>query len=76
MQESAATKLLNNLLVLRGYIREANIRILALEKVIQDLGGPHYERYRQLLHESESDPTIAYPLEDIEDLRKELLQGH
>jgi hypothetical protein len=76
MQESAVTKLLNNLLVLRGYIREANIKILALEKVIQDLGGPHYGRYRQLVRESESDSTIAYPLEDIEGLRRALLQGH
>lgn len=76
MREEAVSRLINNLYVLKGRIQETNIKIWALENVIQDLKGPHYERYRQLVLGYQSGSTLetAFPLEDIEGLRKALLQ--
>jgi len=74
MREETFTLLLNNFLVLRGHIRDAHIRIQALEDVLSDLGGPHHARYLALVAQYEHDSRFSYPLEDIEGLRKALLQ--
>ena len=75
MEEEAIKRLASNLTVLQGYIREANFKLLALERVIQDLGGPHYERYRRLVLEYENDPRTFYPLEDLAGLQEALRKG-
>jgi hypothetical protein len=74
MQEATVERLLNNLFVLRGHIRTANIKISALEEILKELKPVHYERYRQLAREFESAPNLSYSLEDVEGLRKALLQ--
>jgi hypothetical protein len=59
-----------------GHIRQAHIKIRALEDVLKEAKPVHYERYRQLArqYEIESAPEAAFPLEDIEELRKALLR--
>ena len=76
MQENTVNKIISNFLVLRGHIRDAQIKISALEEILKEARGNHYERYRQLARQYESESKFAYPLEDIEGLRKALLQDH
>src|SRR5690348_18497097 len=45
MRDETVKLLLSNLLVLRGHIRDAHIKIQALEDVLNDVGGPHHARY-------------------------------
>jgi hypothetical protein len=74
MQEDARKRLISNLTVLQGYIREANCKILALEEVLKEARPIHYERYRRLAQIYESDPKTFYRLEDLAGLEEALRQ--
>lgn len=76
MNEEAVTRLVSNLYVLQGYLRDAHIKILALESLLKDTKPVHYEQYRQLVRKHESESKNEFPLEEIEGLRKALLQSH
>ena len=75
MQEDAIKRLLSNLTVLQGHIREANFKILALEAVLKEESALHYARYRQVVLEYENDPRTFYPLEDLAGLEAALRKG-
>ena len=74
MQEKAVAALLSNLTVLQGYIREANVKILALEDILRATKPHHYVQYRQLALQYENDPKTFYGLEDLAGLEVALLQ--
>jgi len=74
MKEETVTRIVNNFYVLQGYIREAHIKLLALEETLKESEPLLYERYRQVAREFESDSKSQFRLEDIEGLRKALLQ--
>lgn len=72
MQEDAINRLISNLTVLQGHIREANIKILALEAILKESAAVHYARYHQVVLEYENDPKTFYPLEDLAGLQEAL----
>jgi hypothetical protein len=76
MKEQAVTHLISNLYVLRGYIRDLHIKFTALEETLKEAEPLRYAQYRQVLRqlESESKPETTFPLENVEELRKALLQ--
>jgi hypothetical protein len=76
MREATVTKLISNLEVLQGYIREANVRILALEEILKEVLPVRYGQYRLLVQKYENDPKTFYPLENVSGLQAALLQDH
>jgi hypothetical protein len=76
MQEDAIKRLISNLTVLQGHIREANFKILALEAILKEESAVHYAQYRQVVLEYESDPRTFYPLEDLAGLQEALRRDH
>jgi hypothetical protein len=76
MQEDTIKRLISNLTVLQGFIREANCKILALEEVLKDAAPIHYGRYRLLAQQYENDPKTFYRLEDVAGLEEALRRDH
>lgn len=76
MQEDTVKKLISNLEVLQGYVRMANVRVRALEDILTEIAGVHYERYRLLVLQYENDPSLFYPLEDVAGLQQALLRNN
>jgi hypothetical protein len=76
MQENARKRLISNLTVLQGFIREANCKILALEDILKEVAPGRYGQYRRLAQQYESDPKTFYRLEDVAGLEEALRLDH
>lgn len=73
--EATVNLLISELYALRGVLRQIDVRVSAVERIFQSGRLGINALHQQTLEESEKVPSSLFPLEDLEELRKALLQN-
>ena len=73
--EATVNLLISELYALRGVLRQIAVRVSAVERIFQSGRLGINALHQQTLEESEKVPSSLFPLEDLEELRKALLQN-
>ena len=74
MDDKSVDALLNNLMGLLKLIRDAHIKISALERALEEQNPVLYQTYLKKKEETEQNPAVSFSLEGITNLRAILLQ--